>query len=335
MLSASYGDIAQYTFLRLRNSELKSNVQTLGQELTTGRTSNPTERLGGDFTYLAGIEHTLSQLDSYQVAATEVTVLTVSMQAGMDKLQQNVAGLRDDIFALTPALSGSVSAELAQDARDQLGNSLSVLNSNVGGRSLFAGTATKTSAVADTDTIMAALVTEISGLTTAADIIDAVDNWFFDPAGFESIGYLGSANALAPIDVGTSDEVFLDVKADNDAFKQTLKGFALAALTQEPGVTIGDDVKVELVRATGNELAVGNDALINLQADVGFMQERIEKAQTRNQAERTSLGITKNEMLEADAFETYSALEEAENQLQALYTVTQRSFDLTLLRFLR
>ncbi|MBT8154840.1 flagellar biosynthesis protein FlgL, partial [Epibacterium ulvae] len=185
MLSSSYGDLAQYTFLRIRNSDLKSQVQTLGQELTTGRTSNATERLGGDFTYLAGIEHTLNQLDSYQIAATEITVLTLSAQSAMEKVQDNVQNLRDDILTLTSTLSEDDAVSLAEEARLQLENSISALNSSVGGRSLFGGVATQTAPLESVDVMMAALVSEIAGAVTADDVITAVDDWFNDPAGFE------------------------------------------------------------------------------------------------------------------------------------------------------
>lgn len=334
MLSASYGDIAQYTFLRMRNSELKSQVQTLGQELTTGRTSNVTERLGGDFTYLSGIEHSLSKLGSYQVAVTEVTVLAVSIQSSLSKVNDNVQQTRDDIVTLTSSLSVPVAADLADDSRLQLANSIDALNASVGGRSLFAGTATKSNALNSADTLMSALATEIAGLTTANDVRAAIENWFDDPTGFDTVMYNGSANALAPIDVGSNDQVALDALANDPAFKQSLMGFALAAITEEPGVTLNDDVKGNLVRMAGSQLSVGNDSLIQLQSDVGFMQERIESARTRNEAEITSLSITKNKMLEADPYETFSKLEEAQNQLESLYVVTQKSFELTLLRYI-
>ncbi|MQQ08167.1 flagellar biosynthesis protein FlgL [Epibacterium sp. SM1979] len=334
MISTSYGDLAQYTFLRIRNSTLKSEVQTLGQELTTGRTTNVTERLGGDFTYLAGIEHTLSQLDSYQVAAAEVTVLTVSIQSSLENVENNVQGLRDDILALSSTMSSDDAERLAGEARAQLGNTIDTLNSTVGGRALFAGTATQSAALENADVLMSALAAEVAGAATVDDVVAAVDNWFDDPAGFDSVVYAGSTTPLAPIDVGDGDEVQLDVLASDDAFKKSLKAFALAALTVEPGVTLPADSSIELVRRTGTDLFAANDAIIDRRSDVGFIEERIENSRTRNEAEITSLSITKNEMLEADPYETYAKLEEAQNQLESLYVVTQRSFQLTLLRYI-
>lgn len=334
MPSSSYGDLAQYTFLRMRNSTLKSTVQTLGQELTTGRTTDVTARLGGDFTYLSGIEHTLSQLDSYQVAVSEVTVLAISMQSSMSKVQENVQNMRDNVLTLTSTMSSEDASNLANDARRQLENSLSSLNATVGGRSLFSGAATKTAPLENADVMMTALIAEISGATTADDVQTAIDDWFNDPAGFDTVSYSGSSTALAPVNVGTHDEVELDVLATDDAFKQSLKAFALAAITEESGVTLDDDVKIELVRRSGNALSEASDAMITRQSDVGFMEERIENARTRNEAEITSLSITKNKMLEADPYETFAKLEEAQNQLESLYVVTQKSFELTLLRYI-
>ncbi|MQY41816.1 flagellar biosynthesis protein FlgL [Epibacterium sp. SM1969] len=334
MLSASYGDIAQYTFLRMRNSDLKSQVQTLGQELTTGRTSNVTERLGGDFTYLSGIEHTLSKLDSYKVAVSEVTVLAVSMQSSIQKVHDNVEQARNSLLTLSTSLTITNAQDAADDARLQLDNSIDAINSSVGGRNLFSGTATSSSSLLDGQTILSALSTEISGLTSTTDIITAIDNWFDDPAGFDSVVYQGSDTALAPIDVGETDQVTLDVLATDPAFKQSLKAFAFAAITTEPGVTMDDGVAIELVRHARDEFVGSSDSLIELQSDIGFMEGRIENARTRNEAQITTLSITKNKMLEADPYETYAKLEEAQNQLQSLYVVTQKSFELSLLRYI-
>lgn len=334
MMSSSYGDLAQYTFLRMRNSDLKSTVQTLGQELTTGRTANVSERLGGDFTYMSGIEHTLKQLDSYKVAAAEMNVMAVTMQASMDKTRDNVKLMSENIITLSTTMSETDAQSLSQDAKLQLENTISTLNGAVGGRSIFAGAATRSVALNGVDVMMTALKTEVAGATTVDDFVAAVENWFDDPAGFDTVSYNGSAKPLAPVDVGAHDQIQLDVRASDDAFKQTLKAFALAALVSEPGVTLPADSSVELVRRAGTELYQANDELIGRSADIGFMQERIEIAQTQNQAEKTSLSITKNEMLEADPYETYAKLEEAQNQLESLYVVTQKSFELTLLRYI-
>ena len=74
---------------------------------------------------------------------------------------------------------------------------------------------------------------------------------------------------------------------------------------------------------------------LNLQADFGFTEERIDETAARNAAAKTSLSLAKNEIIQADPYETVTRLEEAQFQLEAIYTVTARSSSMSLLSFMR
>lgn len=330
----SYGDMAQHLFLRGRNAELKEQVGTLSEEFATGKTANITERLGGDFTYLADIENTLGRLDSFAVANAETKLFASATQNSLGKMQAQVLSLRNDILTMSTGLNASTGKQFANQARQQMDSAISSLNGWAGGRSLFAGTATNLSPLEDTDTLMTALVTEVGGLTTSNDIIAAVKNWFDDPAGFDTVMYNGSTTSLQPVQIGESDQVALELRADNPDLKHTLQSYAIAALANESGLVISDEVKTGLVRSAGLELASSNDKLIDVQADIGFIEGRLEAANARSEATKTSLSIAKNNLISADPYETYTRLQEAQTQLEGLYTITARSADLSLLRYL-
>lgn len=334
MIINSYGDMAQHMFLRSRNAELKENVSTLSEEFATGKTSNITERLGGDFTYLADIENTLNRLDSYAVANGEVQLFATATQGSLNKIQSQVQSLRDDILSISSTLDEAKTSQLSTQARQQLQSAISSLNAWAGGRSLFAGTATNTSPLENTDTLMTALVAEAGGLTTSADIIQAVKDWFDDPAGFDAVMYNGSDTNLQPVQIGEGEQVSLGLRADDPDLKHALQSYAIAALAGEAALGIGQDVQSELVRAAGLELAASNDTLIAVQADVGFIEGRLDAANARTSATKTSLSIAKNELISADPYETYTRLQEAQTQLEGLYTITARSANLSLLKYI-
>ena len=46
MILTSYGDMAHHLFLRNRSVDLKNNISTLTQELSTGKTSQLTQKTG-------------------------------------------------------------------------------------------------------------------------------------------------------------------------------------------------------------------------------------------------------------------------------------------------
>jgi flagellar hook-associated protein 3 FlgL len=85
---------------------------------------------------------------------------------------------------------------------------------------------------------------------------------------------------------------------------------------------------------SANELLQGQSGAVTLQSRVGFAQARIDTIATRNAAEVTSLQMARNALLEVDPFEAATKLEEAQFQLQSLYSVTVRMSQLSLVNYL-
>ncbi|AHD02546.1 flagellin [Leisingera methylohalidivorans] len=334
MILNSYGDMAQHLFLRSRNAELQQNITTLSEEFATGKLSNLTERLGGDFTYLADLENTLNRLDSYMVANSEVQLFATTTQGSLDKVQSQVQAMRNDILTLSPAIDVANAEQFGSQAKQRISSAISLLNASVGGRTIFSGTATDTKPLNDTGTLMSSILTEVSGLTTSNDIIQAVKDWFDDPAGFDTVMYNGSTTSLQPVTVGEGEQVTLGIRADDDNLKHALQSYVITALADEPSLGLTGDVKVDIVRQASSELTDSVDRLIELQADVGFIEGQLEAVNTRNEASKTSLSIVKNNLVSADPYETYTRLEEAQTQLEGLYTITSRSSKLSLLNYL-
>lgn len=335
MLVNSYGDLAHHMFLRNRNAELRQNVDTLAQELATGKTADITSKLGGDFTYLSDVENDITRLDGYMVATNEMVLFSASMQNSLGRVQGNVQDMRDDVLGLSTTMNAGDAKQFAQRGRVELDNAIGALNGWAGGRSLFAGTATDTSPLNSVDLLMTELVSEVAGLTTSADITQAIKDWFDDPTGFDAAMYVGSTTDLSPVIVSENETVSIGIRADNDDLKHALQSFAIAAISEEPGVTISDDVKVELAKISGSELAGSNDKLISIQAEVGFIEGQLVRVDTRNEASKTALSIAKNDLVAADPYETYTLYQEASLQLETLYNVTARSSELSLLRYMR
>lgn len=330
----SFGDMAHSVFLRARTAELKEGLATLTEELSTGKASDLNARLGGDFTYLSDIERNLSRLESYEIATTESSLFASSAQMLIAKIDSNAADLSNDLLATTGATNDNTTNLLSGQSRLYLEESIRSLNGQVAGRSLFAGTATTDVPLADVNTLMSTLVTEVSGLATAADIIQEVKDWFADPAGFDAIMYQGSTTSMAAVNVGPNEQVDISLRADNADFKQALQSFAVGALATESGLALSVGIKSDLMTGASNELLDTRNRLINVQANLGFTEARIEEAAIRNAAAATSLSLTMNELTQADPFETASRLEETQFQLEALYAVTARSSQLSLLRYM-
>lgn len=336
MTMTSIGDLAQGMMLRTQGARLRQMQAVLSAELASGQVADVSARLGGDLSHLADIDRNLRQLEGYAVAMGEAKLLAGSAQAGLAVLQDAVLGLGN---ALLP-VSGSSPAPLRNAAAEQAKTVLSVvvgaLNGRAAGRSLFAGIATDSAALAPADTLLGELKAALAGSTgDGAAIAAAAAAWFDDPAGFGASVYGGSDRSLAPVRIGAGTEVAPSLRADDPVFRDTLRHVALAALATDPDLGLDGAGQAVLLRGAGDGLLADDVRITGLRASLGFAESRIEEAETRNAAARTGLDYARAELLSADPFETASRLQEVQFHLESLYSVIVRAARLSLTSFLR
>ncbi|MEM8572870.1 MAG: flagellar biosynthesis protein FlgL, partial [Pseudomonadota bacterium] len=210
------------------------------------------------------------------------------------------------------------------------------LNTRVADRSLFAGQAIDGPAIAEADTILSDLTIAVAGATTAADVEVIVDAWFDTPGGgFETIGYLGAAEDLAPMALGLQEAADFALRADDQAVRDMLKSFAMASLVAEGAFASDITERAELLRSAGERMFTANDEFNALRANLGVVEAEIENALVRNTAETAALELAQAEIIAIDPFKSATDLAAAENQLEMLYAITARLSRLTLVDYLR
>ena len=334
MSSVSLGDLSQSFMLQRRSVALRQDLSRLTDELSSGRVSDVKEVLAGNHNYLTGLERSLETLQGYSVANEEAAYFTAAMQSALTRVQDFSSQLGLDLILASGGPVGVVAGSPSDNARTNLEGMISALNSNIAGRSLFAGTATDAAPLVDIETLLADLRTAIAGQPTPEDIYAAAGTWFADPLGFDTATYVGSTTAIAPFVLSDTETVYLDVRANDDALKTVIMNTALAALADDPALGLTVPQQSELFGLTGLALQSGQDQLTDLRSRIGFTEARIEKISVRNQAEETTTEFARNALLEADPFETATDLENVQFYLQSLYSVTVRSSQLSLVNFL-
>jgi len=337
MLNATnLGDLAQTFLLRRNTAATGGALNRLTEELATGRVSDLRGHLGGDFAGLAGIERDFS-VNAALARSNDAAARFASAQQSALEVVQTRLSEAGPAFASAGASGEATQMRAAfRAAEDQLGETISALNGEYAGRSLFAGIATDASALVDAETLLSDLGAALSGSATAADALTAADAWFDTPGGpFETAAYNGSGDALAPLAIGTGERVTLDVTAADPALRETLKGVALVALLGRGLLASDQAEQATLLREAGTRLANANDDVIDLQSGIGFAQERIEAAKVRGEVMRTSLEAARGALVEADPYETSIRLREVETRLSTLYAITSRLAGLSLAQVLR
>lgn len=334
MSSVSLGDLSQTFFLQRRTVALRNDLGRLTDELSSGQVSDIKEVLAGNHNYLTSLERSLKTLEGYSVANGEAAYLTGAMQASLDRVQDLSGDLGIDLLLASGGPIGVVSGNPSENARVQLESVLDSLNSDIAGRSLFAGAATDQSPLASADQLLDELRLALTGATTPEDLFATAETWFDDPAGFEALIYQGSDSPLAPFVLSDTETISLDVRANDSALKNVLMNISLAALADDPTFALTVPEQSELFGLTGAALQSAQDQLTSLRSSIGFTEARIEQISTRNQSEATAFEFARNELLEADPFETATQLEAVQFRLQSIYSVTVRSSQLSLVNFL-
>lgn len=331
----SIGDLSNSYFLQLRGTALKADQNRLTQELASGQISDVKTRLAGNVSYFSSIERDMKALTAYKVATTEATQFTGAVQDALGRVQTSTNDLSTAILRASSGAVQTVVSQVSADAASELTNIMSALNGDIAGRSLFAGAATNVAPLQSGDVLMAQLRNAISGAGTVDDIVAAAQAWFDDPAGFDNAVYMGADTNMPPFRLNEDTSLSQSVRADNDAIKAVLMNTALAALATDPVMHLDEAAQRDLLSKAGEGLLVAQDQVTGLRGNVGFIEQRIENAASRNAAEVTSLEFAKGAFLEADPYETATNLENVQFQLQSLYTITVRMSELSLGNYLR
>lgn len=334
MSMISLGDLAQSFMLRRQNTNLKTDLQRLTTELSTGQVTDIGRQVGGDFAPLAGIDASLARLQGYKAATSEAALLSGAMQTVLGTVEGMASSLAPLLLAASSAGTTTQVTAVGGEARQKFGTAVALFNTDISGRALFAGKATDGPAMMDAGSLLAALDTEIIGATTALDIETRVTAWFDGPAGYASLGYLGG-DPLQPLAVAPGETADLGFTAANPGIRDTLKGLAMAALLDRGALAGNSQARADLARRAGENLANSQTSRADMAARLGTAEGQIAAATTRNSAEASALQIARNGITDVDPYETASKLEATRQQIETLYALTARISRLSLVDFLR
>lgn len=336
MTILSLGDRANMFQIKRLSTGLKSDLNRLGLELSTGRKADVGAAVSGDFAPIAAIERGLRTLSAYRTTAAETAQMLGAVQLALGDVQDVTRQLSPGLLTAANAPSRALLETTAADARQKFDAVVARLNGQSAGRTLLSGAATDRPALASGGDLMAMLKAEVAGAATPADVVAAVDAWFDTPGGgFEAAGYLGSVANPGPVSVAEGQRIAFDLRADDPAVRATLKGVALAALVSE-GVLSGDtEAQAGLIFAAASRLMTADGEFTELRARLGAMEAQTDAARARNAAEATALELALAERVGADPYDTATALEAVYGQIETLYTVTARIAGLRFTDYMR
>jgi len=305
----SIGDGARYLTQTNVNTRLKTQLNTLSAQLSSGEVKDKAKVLGGDTIRFSAIDHSLRTMDSKLTRSLETTTYLETMQRSLGALDAQRGALGEIAIKITRDSPAVQIDDAARGAVSRFGTMVSTLNTEFAGRRLFAGTAVDQPALAAADDMLADLVTSIGGATDIATIQAAVDTWFDDPAGgFMTTAYQGDTGDAVTRRVDEATVLTVEARADNTEIRETLKGAALGALADLlPG--LDKDTKATLLFDGGIRLQSAASLIVDVQARLGYLEGEVERVTTAQVAEQAGLTIARNNVANDDPFETAGALQ--------------------------
>ncbi|MDC0116174.1 flagellin [Octadecabacter sp.] len=336
MSLSSVGDLRQH-FVTSRNiADLKTDLGTLVEELTTGEVSDLTAHLGAGQTQLVGIDRQLAMLAQFSQSNVETGQILSTMQLALANIEDHRASSSSSLLTINSTSSTSQIEIAALAARAGFESTIQSLNLRSNDRSMFGGNDLDSNPLASADEIFTALTLATSGLTEAEDISAAIDDWFTSPGGgFDTVGYQGDSNGFLERPLSTGQSVEIGIRANDDALRDTLKAFAIAAIAGDVDSELAIETRRTLQVKSGEDLLSVASPLAGLQGRLGYIESQVEEASTRNASLETSFGIARNTLVSADPFETATRLQEVQLQLETQYSLTARLSRLSLTEYLR
>ncbi|WBU59999.1 hypothetical protein [Paracoccus albus] len=334
---SSIGDLSQFIVMRSSNLALRTDIQRLSSETTTGVREDIPKHLRGDLLDLSRLSHAIQSAEAYQRNVKEAETAAKAMQLAFSNIQkiadsQGIA-MQSDVSLASDKLRRSV----ASIAESQLDDVIASLNTRLGGRYLLSGTKANIAPIKPAEKIIEAAAASASGAKTAEQTLMQLREWFADDTVSGNVGenfYQGSVRDYSMHGVGPSQTISFTQTANEEGVREVLLGLTIGALVSRGAFYKRPDQQAELMRAGGSSLLEGSAALSLSMASLGSVEHAIEQASIRLEREINTLQIERTELISVDSYEVGSQLVQAEAQLRALYAVTARLSNLSLATYL-
>ncbi|SEM59733.1 flagellar hook-associated protein 3 FlgL [Loktanella fryxellensis] len=335
MTSPIHGDMSRHFQSLAQSATIKTRLATLTQELSSGRIADLATHLRGNVSSLATIDREIETIDARDRAGQTLSQTLDHKQSVLTAIGDGQTTLAGRLIALSTFASPADIARTEDAGRDGFDRVVGLLNTRFADLALFAGSAVDAPAVASADNMLADLLTAIGGASDAAVIAATINDWFDVPTGgYAMTGYLGDTGNAVTQRVTETETITLTGRADDADLRDMLKASAYAAVSHAMSGTLDQITRLALLRQGGEMIFDAADGIRGLAARIGDDQQRLEELSARRSAQRTTFATARNNLVNADPYDTASALQSVQQQLELHYTATARLSRLSLANYL-
>ncbi|MBB4659617.1 flagellin [Parvularcula dongshanensis] len=330
MTSVGLPDALFLGSLHRTSTRLRTELSRASAEMVSGERQDLSRTLGARAGELALVNKALGDVDASasRMALAQNRLRLAGDAVGTVREMIDGYGAR----ALTDVTLGGAAGliETSNTARALLSQTVTTLNVQHGGRTLFAGDATDGRALADAGAILDSVRAELTGAADAAELDARLTAFFAEGGGFDTQVYMGGTGSAGGVALSDGSVVPFAARADSQAVRNTIEGLVRLALGPELG-----EGGVEWTRAAAGKLEAAGQGLVAEAAANGLAANRLDAEAEAKAAERLVLTATRESLAGRDAFEAAAEVQRLEAQLEAAYTVTARLSRLSFTDYMR
>lgn len=329
-------DLMRLQMLQKQAINTRNKLDTAALEMTSTQKASRFEATGGNLTRLFALERSLDRNAVFSETLSLTELRLDVTQESLGRGLTSVENVSTNLISATSLGDYSTSMQFAGSARTAFQQTVSALNTQVAGQSLFAGATTDKPALASADSILADLGAAVSGATNSTDALAAINSFFSrtPPGGFFASGYTGSDQDLSSVDIGEGQRLDAGLRADDDKLISVLKAQATAAIIANGTLAGSNDEQMAVLAAAGSAMLAAKEDVLDLRAHIGSLQEVVENGKAERTSERETLDLARSKIVAVDPLEAASTYQTLEVQLQAIYTVTARISDLRFVNYM-
>jgi flagellar hook-associated protein 3 FlgL len=335
-------ELLQQRRMSTDNNLVKAKLLKAQTELTTGLKQDRVSATNGDTSKLMAMDRAIGEIEARAPNIAMAQTRAAATQTALSSILSFTEKLPAQLWDENSGQAGTKVDLNGIEAETALKQVVDRLNTQVAGRGLFNGAAGAAptfdagTAPGPAENLIGMIRAAIDAAPTAAAALTAVDGFFNNTAAPDPIfdDFFNGGGTAPGVDLGDSKTTYV-IRADAQALKDVMKGLAIAAAMRGSAYETDEAFAKTALSAAGDALATGRDGITVEQARLGSIEARMEDTLARDAAEKTSLSITRMDLIGRDEYDAATEVRELENRLQMIYAITARTADLSFVNFFR
>ncbi|KJS16420.1 MAG: flagellar hook protein FlgL [Hoeflea sp. BRH_c9] len=343
-------NLAMQNSMRLTISRAQTEVQTLQQEIVSGRFSDIGLALGGRTSNSVSLNHDVSRLKTIQDSNALVTQRLSSSQSALDLMADSAQQMLEAFISVNGSDDSNNLEVARRDIESSLASFTVAVNTSSNGEYLFSGINSNAKPVEDYleagSTPKAAFDATFLGHfgfsqndaqaanITVAQMDDFITN-VLEPS-FSGADWTTNWSSASDTNISSrilSNEV---VESSTNANAAGMRDFALAAVI---GIELLNSPISSEVRTAVNAKAIeyagqAVTGIDNQRSNLGVAENRVTKANTALESQIDIITLHLGEIEGVDAYEASTRMQTLLDQVEISYTLTSRIQQLSLMNYL-